>query len=103
MNNLYFKDGEIVLVDNCNRFIYEVYVSVKFDNIYSIVDHKYFSSDKEILNIVKKYKVDKYIDISCELYSAPINWLEDNEYFPYVKPIKVKRNGNRKKNLPIKS
>lgn len=87
----YIKDKEAIRPDNCNRFIYEVMVFVWHSGIYSMVNHKYFHSDKEILGVVKSYFVTSEIEIYCELYSAPKQWLIENDYIEYIEPIK-KRN-----------
>ena len=95
---IYVKEGRTVFMDNCNRFIYEVFVFVQHKNIFSTVNHKFFSSEKEIKKVIENYKVTENITINCELYSAPIRWLLDNDYDLYVKPEKKKRNYKKKEN-----
>ena len=91
MGASYGKNGVFVRVDNCNRFIYEVSVYVKYENIYSMANHKYFSSEKEIPNVIEKINVNKFITIFCEMYSAPMDWIIENDYKLYIKPEKKKR------------
>lgn len=92
MGDIYIKENQAVLLDNCGRFIYEVFVFVKYKNIFSTVNHRYFSSETEIKNIISSYQYNEFIEIYCELYSAPLKWLLDNEFVVYVKPEKKKRN-----------
>jgi hypothetical protein len=94
---VYYKDNNFVYVDKCNRFTYDVYVSIQYGNIFSTPQQYRFASDVEIKNIVKYFKIDKYIDIECFMYSAPLRWLIDNGFAVYIKPEKKKRKYNKKK------
>jgi hypothetical protein len=86
-----FSNGEIVVFeDNCNRFIYELAVTVKFENTFSTPLIKYYSSDK-FLKIVNYKKLTDYISLESSLYSAPKKWLFENNFIKYEKPIKKKR------------
>lgn len=87
----YRKDDKFVRIDECNRFIYEVTVYVKYENICNMANHKYFSSNTEIPKVVEEYNLDNNITIYCELIYAPKRWLIDNGYQLYVKPEKKKR------------
>jgi hypothetical protein len=98
MEDIYVKEGQVALVDNCNRFVYEVFVFVQHKNIFSTANHKYFSSEKEIKNIVSIYQHDEYIQTCCDLYSAPLKWLIENDFTLYVKPEKKKRIYKKKVN-----
>lgn len=91
MGEIYHKDGKFIRIDNCNRFIYEVSLYVKYQNIYSMINHKYFSSNIEIPNVIDQININNNITIYCEIYSAPKSWIIDNEYVLYVKPEKKKR------------
>lgn len=91
MAAVYVKDDKSVLADTCGRFIYEVYVFVMYENTFSTANHKYFSSDIEILNIIESYYVTPNIEINCTMYSAPLSWLIENDYVLWVKPVKKKR------------
>jgi hypothetical protein len=91
VDSIYIKDDQVVLLDKCGRFIYEVFVTVKFENIFSIANHKYFTSDIEILNIVRCHEVSPYIKVECDLYSAPLKWLIKNDFILYIKPEKKLR------------
>jgi hypothetical protein len=103
MRNIYVKEGQVVLQDICNRFIYEVFVFVHHKNIFSTINHKYYSSEVEIKNIIENYKVTENITVNCEMYSAPLKWLLDNEFQLYVKPEKKKRKKNEQKVITVKS
>lgn len=103
MRNIYVKEGRAVLQDICSRFIYEVFVLAHHENIFSTINHKYFSSEKEIKNVIENYQVTEYISINCEMYSAPLRWLLDNDFELYVKPQKKKRKKNEQKVIPVES
>jgi hypothetical protein len=90
MPETYIKDDKTVLLDNCNRFVYEVFVEASYENITCMVQHEYFSSDTEIKGVVESYKYSPYITIFCILLSAPKSWLEENDYSIYIKPVKKK-------------
>lgn len=95
MSEFYIKENKAVRVDSCNRFIYEVMVFVWYENIYSMVNHKYFSSEVEIKGVIESYFVTPNIEIYCKMYSAPLQWLIDNDFILYIKPAPKKR---KKKN-----
>ena len=80
----YSKDGRVVLLDDCGRFIYEVFIFVKYQNIYSLHGHKYFSSEKEITNVIDIFHVSNHISVECALYSAPLYWLKQNNFLPQI-------------------
>lgn len=90
-SDVYVKDNQSCLLDDCGRFIYEVFVFVQFENVYNLANHRYFTSNKEILNIVRSFKINPYITIECDLYSAPKSWIENNNFILYRKPEKKKR------------
>lgn len=92
---LYQKNKSGCLADNCNRFIYEVVVTVNLEGFFSTPLIKYFSSDR-FLKVVTPIKLSKFTQIETELYSAPLKWLEENDYTLYVKPIKKKRTNVKK-------
>lgn len=94
MSEFYVKDDKAVRLDSCNRFIYEVMVNVYYNNIFSMVNHKYFSTPVEIPNVIESYYVTPSIEICCEMYSAPKSWLHDNDFVVYVEPEKKKRKRN---------
>lgn len=92
----FIKDGAVVLEDNCNRFLYEVFLFINFEGILSLGGYKIFSSEKE-LNIIPSVKLSKYKEIICELYSAPKQWLIDNDFNEYNNE-KRQLNGPKRKN-----
>lgn len=87
----YRKENSFVRVDTCNRFIYEVTLYVFFENICNQVQHKYFSSEKEIPKIVSEFNINNNMVVYTELIYAPKRWLIENDYQLYVKPEKKKR------------
>ncbi len=96
-NNVYVKDDQFVYLDKCNRFTYDVYISIAYKNIFSTARYTRYSSDEEIKGVIKYFKINKYVDIECFMYSAPLRWLIDNEFSIYIKPDKKKRTYNKKK------
>lgn len=87
----YVKDDEAALINHSGRFVYEVLVYVNHEGILSLHNHKLFSSDHPIQNVVRFTKITKYIEVECCLYSAPEKWLIENGFIVYVKPEKKKR------------
>jgi hypothetical protein len=83
--NTYTKGQSAILADNCNRFIYEVSIVITYQSLFSVAGVKYFSSPTEISNVIESFKIHKYMEICCSLYSAPLGWLLDNDYSPYSK------------------
>lgn len=94
---VYEKDNQFIYVDDCNRFIYERYIFVRFENLFSTADYQRYSSDVEIKGIIKHIYIGSYIEIVSELISAPLRWLIDNDFVVYVKPEKKKRKYTKKK------
>ena len=97
MSKVYQRDGRYVYEDSCNRFVYDVYVCVQYDNIFSTAQHNVYSSDVEIPGIVEYLEINKYISVECIMRSAPIRWLIDNDYTVYIPPIKGKMLYKKKK------
>ena len=79
----YIKNGQSVIADSSNLFVYETTVLVRFKNYYSMVNKKYYSSPKEIESVVGSFWKNKYTQICSELFSAPEQWLIDNGYVEY--------------------
>lgn len=75
---LYLKDKECVSVGT--SFIYEVFVYLKKDNYCMMINSALYESKIEIKNIIKYYRMSKYIEIITDLKEAPIEWLKDNGY-----------------------
>ena len=89
--DVYVKEDQSALADDCKRFIYEVSTFVRYENIYNMANHNLFTSEKEIPNIVRSFQMTSYIEVQCELYAAPKEWLLENGFILYVKPEKKKR------------
>lgn len=85
---VYIKDKQTSLVSY--TFIYEVSVCARFKGYYSIANTAYYSTKKELLNIVESFYKNSHIEITCELYSAPLKWLIENGFSIYTKPEKKK-------------
>lgn len=96
-----YTNGEnLVYVDKEERFIYEVSVNIWYKGLYSMYKNTLYISKKYIPNIIESYFLTKYIEIFTTLHSAPISWLNKNNYILYVKPEKKKRIKNGiKKNM----
>jgi hypothetical protein len=93
---VYTKNGEFVLVNKENLFVYESSVYLHHKNYFSLCNQTYFISSTFIEGIVSSFRRTKHIQICSELFSAPEQWLIDNEYTRYIKPEKIKRVRNVK-------
>lgn len=87
----YIKNGQTVLVDLLDYFVYETSMYLYYKNYFSLINKKYFSSNKEIQGVVSSFWKNSHIQICSELFSAPETWLIDNGYIKYVKPVKIKK------------
>lgn len=88
---VFVNDTESALINYCGQFIYEVSLFINYKGLYHIVNHKYYYSDKPIYNIQNIKQITKYLEIHCNLFSAPEKWLLDNGFIEYKKPEKKKR------------
>jgi len=98
MSELYTDGTRVVFVDSECRFIYEVMVYLRFKGVTSLSQSRIYSSLVEIPNIIETYSPNKYIDICCYLYAAPLDWLLSNNFVVYVSPKEIKKL-NKTKNL----
>lgn len=96
--DVYVKEDQSALVDDCKRFIYEVATFVRYENIYNMANHNLFTSEKEIPNIVRSLQITSHIEVSCDLYAAPKEWLLENGFILFVKPEKKNRTLKKKEN-----
>ena len=87
-DNVYVKEDESALINTCGQFVYEVSMFVNYEGIYSLANHTYYYSDKYIKNIIKIKQISKYIEIHCDLFSAPEKWLNENNFILQEKKIK---------------
>ena len=71
-------------------FMYEVTINCYFNNYFFKSGGSMFYSNKE-LDIVESFFINKYIEIECQLYQAPQNYLINNGYRLYIKETKKKR------------
>ena len=90
-SKVYVKGDESALINYSGQFVYEVSVYINFQDTLSLARHSLFYSDKPIDKIVRFFKYSKYIEVFCDLYSAPEKWLLDNEFVLFVKPEKIKK------------
>lgn len=97
-NKIYIKNGQSVMVDSSNLFVYETSVYLYYKRYFSLINKKYFSSIKEIDGVVGSFWKSKHIQICSELFSAPEKWLIDNGYILYqnLKDEKNKKLKNKK-------
>ena len=75
---IYIKDREAVYVGD--SFIYEVNVYNYYKNYFSLVNTTLYESSIPIRNIIRSFFINKYTEICCELYQAPLEYLKENEY-----------------------
>jgi len=73
------------------KFQYEVCVNLFHEKYYSQIKKEYYESLKPIEKFVESIFVRKNVQVTCELFAAPIEWLEDNDFQIWVKPEKKKR------------
>jgi len=96
-NNVYVKEDESALINTCGQFVYEVSMFVNYEGIYSLANHTYYYSDKYIKNIIKIKQISKYIEIHCDLFSAPEKWLNENNFIlQESKKLKKIKNESKK-------
>lgn len=91
-NVTYVKNGQFVLIDEGNSFVYETSVYLYHKNYFSLMSKKYFSSNKELEKVIGSFWKSPKIQICSELFSAPKQWLIDNGYVVYQKPEKIIKN-----------
>ena len=91
----YIKNDEVVYVGN--SFIYEVSIYSYFKNYYSLINSTSYESPVVIRNIVRSFFINKYTEICCELYQAPLEYLIENNYESQTKIIerKIKQDARR--------
>jgi hypothetical protein len=77
------KDG--VLISQSNHFVYEVSVFILKGRTYTLDDSKLFIAQREIKDYVPRFWATKSHVITCDLYAAPLEWLQSNNYQPYEK------------------
>lgn len=87
----YIKNGIVVLEDKAGLFVYEVSVYCRYKNYFSLINKKYYSAHIEIPGTIGSFYKNPHTEICCELFSAPLQWLIDNQYLRYTKPDKKKR------------
>ena len=88
---IYYSNGENILFCNTNnQFVYYCKICYHSSNIYSVINSIYYSSDKFIPKIVESYFINKNLENTCELFSAPKKWLIENNYDVISKPKKNK-------------
>lgn len=96
-SKVYIKNGHSVLVSSNNLFVYETSVYAYHKRYCSLCNSGYFSSSQEIQGVVDSFFKTPHIQLCTELFSAPEQWLIDNEYIVYSKPTKIVKNKNIKK------
>lgn len=93
---IYIKDNQTVLVDSDNLFTYESCTYLYHKNYFSICNSKYFSSPKEIEGVVSSFWKNSHMEICSELFSAPEQWLIENNYIRYIKTKPDKKTKTKK-------
>lgn len=77
---VYIKEDEVVFVGD--TFIYEVSVFNYYKNYFSLVNSALYESPIFIEKTIRSFFVNKYTEICCELYQAPLEYLIENGYEP---------------------
>jgi len=86
---IYTKNGISVIEYKTFVYVTEIFLYAK--RYFSLVKKEYYQSNIEIPNIVGSFWKNKHFEICSELYAAPKQWLENNGYELYIKPIKKKK------------
>lgn len=89
MENLYVNK-ENKSAYSGKEFMYEVTINCYFENYFFKSSSSMFYSDIE-LDIVESFFINKHIEIECELFQAPYDYLINNGYRLYVKESKKKK------------
>lgn len=81
----YYKDQEVCIKGDevvfvGNSFIYEVSVFTYYENYFSLVNSTLYESPIFINNIIRSFFINKYTEICCDLYQAPLSYLIENGY-----------------------
>lgn len=94
-DEIYIKDDEAVLIGK--SFIYEVNVYSYYKNYFSLINTALYESLIPIKKITRSFFINKYTEICCELYQAPLEYLEENGYESQTKinQRKIKRTVNK--------
>jgi tRNA A22 N-methylase len=77
---VYVKEDEVIFVGD--TFIYEVSVFNYYKNYFSLVNSALYESPVFIEKTIRSFFVNKYTEICCELYQAPLEYLIENGYEP---------------------
>lgn len=85
---LYVKDSYSALVSD--KFLYEVSIFTYYKNYVFLTKSAMYESDKPI-RVAESTFVSKHAEIRCELYSAPIDWLIENDFKEWAPKPKKKR------------
>lgn len=85
----YIKDDLIITAGT--SFIYETAVYFTAKNYHMMVNSAIYESFVEIKNVVNYFRKSSHIIIYTDLIEAPLNWLIDNGYQEYHKPVKIKK------------
>ena len=93
---VYHKNGQFILIDKDDSFVYQTCVYVRYKNYFSLIKNVYFSSPKEISGVVGTFYKTPNIQIVSELFSAPKHWIKDNGFSLYIPPEKTKQVKNKK-------
>lgn len=94
MDTVYVKGKHALLVSK--RFVYEVTVCCYYENYYFIASTTMFESDIFIEKLVESYFINKHVEISSELYSAPKDFIDEEGYEQEVIPVKKPRKSKKK-------
>lgn len=79
-NITWIKNNEVVF--QSKNYIYESCVYLYESKRFSLINKSYYESPKE-LNVVSSFWKTRNIEICCTLYSAPKEWLINNNYKLY--------------------
>lgn len=89
---VYYSDGKrILFCDTNNNFIYLCGLCSYSHNRYQVISKTLYVSEKFIEGLVESYFISSHLENTCELYAAPIWWLNENNFKVIDKPKKDKK------------
>lgn len=97
LRKLYVKNGQSILADPSNMFVYQTLVYANYKGYCSLCNSQYHTSTSEIDGVVGVFNKTPHIQICSELFAAPEFWLIENGFSEYIKPDKTIKSTTKNK------
>ncbi len=94
MSSVYVKEDSSLL--ESDKYVYEVTICCYYENYYCIANTTMFESSILVEKMVESYFLNKHVQISCELFSAPMEYIIEEGYKLWVEPPKKTRKPMKK-------